>query len=725
MPATNKPLRYRQIHLDFHTSEHIPGVGSAFDPEEFVATLQKAHIDSITIFAKCHHGWSYYPTKAGAPHPNLARPDLLGDMVHALNAADIECPIYISVMWDERNARLHPEWRVISATPNNHFAPTQLQAGWHTLCLNHPAYHEELLAQSREVASSYETPGLFFDIILTPDCVCPACIQTMAEEGLDPENPADRLRKDELVNERFRSRMSAALRAEFPGLRIFYNCGHIHKQGPKRFASYSHLELESLPTGGWGYSHFPSSARYAATLGFDFVAHTGKFHTSWGEFGGFKHPDALEFEAAQMVALGSKCLVGDQLHPDGTINPDTYASIGPAYARIEKLEPFLEGARQVTDVAFLTSEYFHPLGSRNNVSDDGAAQMLLELQIPFDVIDPSVAFETYKLIILPDEIPLDNQLAARFKAYLASGGRLLMSGTSAMNADGTFAVDAGVRRQGSPVAFNPSYIRASRELDPQLTLSPFVAYGVAETIVAEGAQVVAADIQDEKGRALETRFGKDKLRFVHCDVTDLKQLEAIMAEAPKAFGSLDVVWNNAGHGGTPTSVEELDFDGYDQTMNLLLKQVFAGTKFAIPHMKAKGGAIINTSSISAISAGYAPITYSVAKKGVAHFSKLAAAELAKYKIRVNSILPGFIATSIFGASLGLSREQADQMAEMLAQGGGRIQPAGRTGKGTDIAEMAAFLASDAASFITGQTIYIDGGRMIRASATKPEGGKGG
>jgi len=114
MPRTNtKPLRFRQIHLDFHTSEHIDGIGSAFDAKDFVETLQSAHVDSITIFAKCHHGWSYYPTEVGAPHPKLARPDLMGEMVDALNAADIECPIYISVQWDERNARLHPEWRVL------------------------------------------------------------------------------------------------------------------------------------------------------------------------------------------------------------------------------------------------------------------------------------------------------------------------------------------------------------------------------------------------------------------------------------------------------------------------------------------------------------------------------------------------------------------------------------------------------------------------------------
>ncbi len=233
-----------------------------------------------------------------------------------------------------------------------------------------------------------------------------------------------------------------------------------------------------------------------------------------------------------------------------------------------------------------------------------------------------------------------------------------------------------------------------------------------EVFVAAGARVIAGDIQDDKGAALEARFGADRVRYVHCDVTAMDQLEAIMQAAPESFGSLDILWNNAGHGGTPTGIEDLDLEGYDQTMNLLLRQVFAGTKFAIPHMKENGGAIINTSSISAISAGYAPITYSVAKKGVAHFSKLAAAELARYRIRVNAILPGFIATSIFGASLGLSRPVADQMAEMLAQGGGRIQPAGRIGKGSDIASMAAFLASDEAGFITGAEFLVDGGMTV-------------
>lgn len=230
-----------------------------------------------------------------------------------------------------------------------------------------------------------------------------------------------------------------------------------------------------------------------------------------------------------------------------------------------------------------------------------------------------------------------------------------------------------------------------------------------ETFVDRGAKVVAADLQTEKGQALEERFGSDRVKYVNCDVTDLDALKALIDTAPEVYGGLDILWNNAGHGGLPGGVEEYDPAGWQHTMNLLLNAVFAGTHYAIPHMKEKGGSIVNTSSVSAVCAGYAPITYSVAKKGVAHFSKLAAAELAKYKIRVNAILPGFIATSIFGASIGLERNQADQMAEMLSQNGGGIQPIGRAGQPKDIARMAGFLASDDAEFITGGEFLVDGG----------------
>lgn len=492
-----KPLRYRQIHLDFHTSGHIARVGEHFDPVDFVATLKKAHVDSVTVFAKCHHGWSYYPTKIGRVHPNLVRPDLMGDMIRALKDADIESPVYITVQWDEQTAREHPEWRVLCAT--NTFAhetnadrssAKQLSPAWHTLCLNHAPLRKRILDQAREVVAAYNIPGLFFDIVMANDCVCTACIDQMLANGLDPESARDRHTNDEAVLAHFRAETSAALLAEFPNLRVFYNAGHVSKSGPERYKDYTHLELESLPTGGWGYNHLPASARYAATLGVEYLSHTGKFHAGWGEFGGFKHSDALEYECAQMVAMGSRCLVGDALHPGGAIDHSTYERIASAYARVAKLEPFVEGARQMSEIAILSAEHMNPVTGRNHPSDDGAVQMLLELHRPFDVIDQSARFDDYRLIILPDEIPLNDALAQRLEAYVAGGGKLIASWQSGREGSNGFALDFGLSVEAETTGFWPSYAAMNESLDSRIPASPVVFYDDALRVRAQGAEVL-------------------------------------------------------------------------------------------------------------------------------------------------------------------------------------------------------------------------------------------
>ena len=93
--------RQRQIHLDFHTSPHIPGIGAAFNAREFAETYKKAHVDSVTVFAKCHHGHLYFPTKHPARHPHL-KPglDLCGEQIEALHRIGIRAPVYISVLFD-------------------------------------------------------------------------------------------------------------------------------------------------------------------------------------------------------------------------------------------------------------------------------------------------------------------------------------------------------------------------------------------------------------------------------------------------------------------------------------------------------------------------------------------------------------------------------------------------------------------------------------------------
>ena len=105
-----KPLLQfqRQIHLDFHTSPFIPDVGADFDADEFAQTLADAHVNSVTVFAKCHHGMCYYPTQTGTSHPALGHRDLLGEQIEALHKRGIRAPIYTTIVWEEDAANRFP-----------------------------------------------------------------------------------------------------------------------------------------------------------------------------------------------------------------------------------------------------------------------------------------------------------------------------------------------------------------------------------------------------------------------------------------------------------------------------------------------------------------------------------------------------------------------------------------------------------------------------------------
>jgi NAD(P)-dependent dehydrogenase (short-subunit alcohol dehydrogenase family) len=239
-----------------------------------------------------------------------------------------------------------------------------------------------------------------------------------------------------------------------------------------------------------------------------------------------------------------------------------------------------------------------------------------------------------------------------------------------------------------------------------------IGLGTVELFVAEGAQVVAADVQDEKGAMLEKRF-PGKVAYVHCDVTNEADIEAAVAKAKSEFGGLDILFNNAGHGGAVGTVEETNAQAWDDTFALLVRAVILGMKHAVPLMKARGGgAIVNTASIAGLQAGWGPIAYSTAKCAVIHLTKVTAAELSPQNIRVNAICPGLIATSIFGASMGLPREVADQMVARIAEVAPKFQPVPKGGAPSDIAEAALYLASDASAFVTGTHLVVDGGITV-------------
>ena len=248
-----------------------------------------------------------------------------------------------------------------------------------------------------------------------------------------------------------------------------------------------------------------------------------------------------------------------------------------------------------------------------------------------------------------------------------------------------------------------------------------IGLAIVEKFVAEGGLVLAADIQDAKGEALAARF-RGKVHYRHCDVTDVAQIKAAVDEAVAAFGGLDIMINNAGAGGSVAMVEDVDVGAYEWTMQLLLRSVVFGTKYAIPHMRKRGGgAIVNTASAAAILVGGTPFAYSVCKAAVVHFTKAAAIETAPDKIRVNALCPGVIATPIWGQFRpDTTPEAADQMAAMMAQMGIAMQPLPKAGLPEDIADAALYLCSEEAAFVTGHALVVDGaitiGRQARTSA---------
>jgi len=500
-------MRFRQIHLDFHTSGDIPEIGKKFNKQQWQKTLKDAAVDSITCFSLCHHGWSYHPTEVGTMHPHLDF-DLLRAQIDASHEIGVKTPIYLTAGINNVASARNPEWREITFEGKYAgWTTNPLTPGFHKLCFNTP-YLDHLCRLIEETVTLFpDGDGIFLDIIAQGACCCPACMKGMLAEGFDPSKDADRNIYSLKVLEKYYQRTTAAAKSKDSATRILHNSGHFGPAWMDRLKYFSHLELESLPTGGWGYDHFPQTAAFARKTGWDFLGMTGKFHICWGEFGGFKHPDALRYECAAMLAFGAKCSIGDQLHPCGKLDESTYGIIGSAYREVEQKEPWCRGAIGLAEVAIIPQEAFFIYDGRkhDNSGDLGAGRMLLEAHIPFDVIAPSMNFFDYKLLILPDNIAINDELKTKLDAFLTGGGKLFLSGSSGLNSDkSSFLFDIGAKYSGEN-AFVPNYIKPVADFAPDFCNSPFVMYGKSQNIKVDSGKSL--------GKIYETYFNRDFRHF--------------------------------------------------------------------------------------------------------------------------------------------------------------------------------------------------------------------
>ena len=453
-------LRKRQVHLDFHTNGTLP-VGNNFSKEQFQAALKAGHVDSITVFSKCHHGWSYHPTQVNEMHPTLTF-DLLGAQLEACKEINVNAPVYISAGYDEKEYLKRPEWRWWHSPEKEDIKEYNREVHFHLMCFN-TGYLDFLCDQIEEVMVKYNPCGIFLDIIGPRVCYCEKCVNDMKALGMDINSEKDREAFAQKVFDNYLTATNAAVRKHSDTATIFHNRGHVHP-GDKRFIySNTHLELESLPTAGWGYDHFPLTVSYARSLGnMDCLGMTGKFHQGWGEFGGYKHPNALIYETALSVASGAGCSIGDQMHPLSELNMATYNLIGKAYSLIEEREPWLNEAVNIADIAVMCIEA--ATGRRETKADIGANRMLLENHFLYNFIDTEADLSKYKLLILPDIAAFDDETIEKIKRFAENGGKIIASGEAIVK-DGRFVLDIGAEYKGknelSPTYLIPCYETAN------------------------------------------------------------------------------------------------------------------------------------------------------------------------------------------------------------------------------------------------------------------------
>ena len=439
-----------QTHLDFHTSPDIEGIGSGFSKENFQAALKEGNLESITIFAKCHHSMCYFPTQIGTMHPHLDF-DLTGAMLEAAHEIGVRAPIYITAGWSHLDSINHPEWRALSKDGNyiqndnvaveGNSDEIKGNYAWYSMCLNDGEYAEHIYALTEEICKRYSViDGLFYDICFWEEaCYCDTCKKGMIEMGLDPEKEEDAKQYLILKHQAFTKKCNEIMCKYHPNATIFFNSGGADQYKPEYHNCSTHYEMEDLPTACGGYDKLPLRARYFSNTGKHYIGMTGKFHLSWGEFGGFKMKDALKYEVALMALYGAGASIGDHMHPDGEMEIQTYKNIGHAYRYLEKIAPFCYGGKPIVNLGMYLS--------KNVEACEGISNILVENQIDYNVVYND-NFSDFETVIIPEGVVLNSCALAKLEEYIKAGGKLVLM-ADALVKNGEFQLDFGVKYQGT------------------------------------------------------------------------------------------------------------------------------------------------------------------------------------------------------------------------------------------------------------------------------------
>lgn len=425
------------VHLDFHTSQYIKNIGEKFNADDFGQTLKNANVDEITLCAKCHHGYCYYPSKIGTVHPNL-KFDLLGEQIKACRKYGIKVIVYITGAWSVLDYKNNPSWRAkdlsgkeivlqkgVVIDKESLIGAARPECLWELLCLNGD-YGEHIKQLSKEVCELYNPDGLFYDIFcLDYPCTCEYCQSGMEARGLDTNSAKDIKQYMFEARKALMDNLKAILLQHNPQGTIFFNSGCTEVEVPIYHDAPTHFEIENLPSATNEYDLFINKSKFFKRMNKDVICMTGKFHYNWGEFGGYKKQEALLCEVVYSMMNGDKLSIGDQLHPDGKLDTYTYALIGESFSYAKKIEPYCFHD-MATNLAVIPS--------CDQSTNLGFLKILLEKQVDYDVIYEKDNLFAYDCIIaLPNSIIKKD--FARQLIDFSKKGKLVIIGDAAKNFD--------------------------------------------------------------------------------------------------------------------------------------------------------------------------------------------------------------------------------------------------------------------------------------------------
>jgi hypothetical protein len=457
------------LFYDNHTMPACPDVGANFDAEVFTDRIRRCGVDQLTFHARCNLGMAYYDTKIGIKHPSL-KYDLFGKLADACQRKNIALIAYLNGGISSAEGVLHREWTTV-AFDGREYRDPRFTPYVRTMCYNSP-YRDHLIAMVKEIATNYPVSGFFIDCLQKFYCVCPICIKEMKERGIDYTDQDEVGKFSAFSALRLAEDVYKAAIAIKPDLLIYHNNPGYEEQA--NFSTYS--EVECLPTGSWGYEYLPVLSHYVRTLGDRPVLNmTGRFY-DWGDFGGLRPENAIKSELLYGLANGMRPNIGGHFHPRGDLETAVLDRIEKIYKELQTMEPWFDDAKNITEVAIV-----YP-GTIGNIRNDGqlrsAVRMLSELKQQFDVVTLFSDWSKYRVLVIPDDIIFNEEIARRVKDHIAAGKAVITSGGSGLDMEKKQFVlekEWGVKYIGEN-DFNPAYFSVGKNFNHGLPDMPLSLY---------------------------------------------------------------------------------------------------------------------------------------------------------------------------------------------------------------------------------------------------------